>query len=88
MVARQSGEDFFKRIYRILCRRPAGLGIQAGELILSILLDTRPSLTFPLVVMGIEPGATRTRSATLRPCELDKADVTSRLIAPSLAIAS
>ncbi|COZ65689.1 Uncharacterised protein [Mycobacterium tuberculosis] len=47
MVARQSGEDFFKRIYRILCRRPAGLGIQAGELILSILLDTRPSPDLP-----------------------------------------
>ena len=36
-------------------------------------------LTLPLVVIGIEPGATTTRSATPRPCELDTAEVTSRL---------
>ena len=36
-------------------------------------------LTLPLVVIGIEPGGTRTRSATLRPCEFDIAEVTSRL---------
>src|SRR5574337_1640101 len=35
-------------------------------------------LTLPLGVMGIEPGATRTRSATLRSCDVDIADVTSR----------
>ena len=45
-------------------------------------------LTLPLVVMGIEPGGTRTRSATLRPCEFDIAEVTSRLTTPSLSIAS
>ena len=32
--------------------------------------------------------ATRTRSATLRPCDFDIAEVTSRLTTPSLSIAS
>jgi hypothetical protein len=45
-------------------------------------------LTLPLVVIGIEPGATTTRSATLRPCEFDTAEVTSRLTATSLSVAS
>ncbi len=45
-------------------------------------------LTLPLVVIGIEPGDTRTRSATLRPCELDIAEVTSRLTMASLSLAS
>jgi hypothetical protein len=31
--------------------------------------------------IGIDPGATRTRSATLRPCEFEIAEVTSRLTA-------
>ena len=40
--------------------------IGAGELTLPVLFDASGRLTSPLVVMGIEPGGTRTRSATLR----------------------
>src|SRR4051812_8400651 len=36
-------------------------------------------LTLPLVVMGIEPGSTTTRSATPRPCTSDIAELTFRL---------
>ena len=36
-------------------------------------------LTSPLVVVGMDPGGTRTRSAGLRPCAVDNADVTSAL---------
>ena len=45
-------------------------------------------LILPLVVVGIEPGWTSTRSATLSPCELDIALVTSFLTAPSPSSAS
>ncbi len=45
-------------------------------------------LTLPLVVRGIEPGCTRTRSATLRPCDFDIAAVISRLTAPILCAAA
>jgi hypothetical protein len=38
--------------------------------------------------MGIEPGGTRTRSATARPCEFDIAEVTSLLMTPNLCITS
>ena len=34
---------------------------------------------FPLVVVGIDPGGTRTRSPTFKPCALDIAEVTSLL---------
>jgi hypothetical protein len=44
--------------------------------------------TLPLVVIGIEPGPTRTRSATLRPCEVEIAAVTSRLTAPAVVSSS
>src|SRR3984893_17198041 len=35
-----------------------------------------PFATFPLVVIGIEPGCARTRSAMLRPCGLNERHVT------------
>jgi hypothetical protein len=38
--------------------------------------------------MGIEPGGSRTRSATARPCEFDIAEVTSLLMTPNLCITS
>ena len=44
--------------------------------------------TLPLVVMGIAPGDTITRSDTVKPCEVDMAAVTSRLTTPSLSATS
>ncbi|COW56473.1 Uncharacterised protein [Mycobacterium tuberculosis] len=37
-------------------------------------------------MIGIEPGATRTRSDTLNPCEVDIAEVTSRVTKLSLSV--
>ena len=42
----------------------------------------------PLVVVGIDPGDTRTRSLTFTPCALDIAEVTSLLTPLSQCIAS
>ena len=44
--------------------------------------------TLPLVVVGIDPGGTRTRSPTFRPCALDIAEVTSLLTSLSQRVAS
>src|ERR1700761_2567624 len=42
----------------------------------------------PLVVIGMEPGDTTTRSATCRLCDLEIADMTSRLTLCNLSRAS
>ena len=64
-------------------RRPAGRTRVAGN---SSTHCAR--LILPLVVIGIEPGATRTRSATLSPCDFEIAEVTSRLTTSHLSAAS
>ncbi|COW99225.1 Uncharacterised protein [Mycobacterium tuberculosis] len=40
------------------------------------------------MVIGIEPGETSTRSATLNPCDFEIAEVTSRFTKPSRSAAS
>src|SRR6185312_8062371 len=42
-------------------------------------------LALPVMVIGIEPGAARTTSATLRQCELEAAELTSLLTTVSLS---
>ena len=82
--------------------RPAGLQLQGGHAIESRPAQASNRANWscrycstqaarrilPLVVVGIDPGDTRTRSPTFRPCALDIAEVTSLLTSLSQCIAS
>lgn len=54
-------------------------GVDAREAAVAVHLDHAERLVLPLVVIGIEPGATSTTSATETPCPVETADATSPL---------